>query len=355
MTTPWHGVIARYRDRLDIPAGVEAVTLYEGNTPLLPVTGILPDDISLFVKVEGMNPTGSFKDRGMTVAVSMAKAAGARVVMCASTGNTSASAAAYAARGGLSCLVLLPHGHVAKGKLAQAVAHGARLLAIEGNFDRALELVRQLEQERPEFALVNSVNPYRLEGQKTAAFEVVEQLGRAPDYLVIPVGNAGNISAYHMGFTAARERGEIPQLPRLMGIQAEGAAPLVRGAPVGQPETVATAIRIGNPASWSKAVRAVRESGGGFHAVSDEEILQAYRLLAARTGIFAEPASAAAFAGVLRLQRQGVFRPGDVVVAVLTGHGLKDPETALSNLAITPVPAEYPAIRRVAEETLERC
>jgi threonine synthase len=351
----WPGVIGAYREYIDLPAGAEPVTLLEGNTPLVPVSGILPDDIDLYVKVEGLNPTGSFKDRGMTVAVTAAKAAGARLVICASTGNTSASAAAYAARAGMACLVLVPAGHVARGKLAQAYAHGAEVVSIDGNFDAGLAVVRELAAQHREFALVNSVNPYRLEGQKTAAYEVAAVLGRSPSHLVLPVGNAGNITAYAMGFRDLLARGQVERLPVLVGVQAEGAAPIVRGEPVAEPETIATAIRIGRPASWQKAVTAVAESGGHFRAVSDAEILEAYRLLASRVGIFAEPASAAAVAGVLALARDGQLRSGDVVVAVLTGHGLKDPETALRDVEVRTVPATTDSVLSLAWETAARC
>jgi threonine synthase len=353
--TAWPGVIEAFRPYLDLPEGAEPVTLLEGNTPLVPVRGLLPDNVSLYLKCEGLNPTGSFKDRGMTVAVTAARASGAKVLVCASTGNTSASAAAYAARGGLGCLVLIPDGRVAEGKLAQAFAHGAEVVAVDGNFDEALVLVRELAASLPELALVNSVNPYRLEGQKTAAFEVVQELKRAPTHLVIPVGNAGNISAYHKGFQELLARGAISALPMLVGVQAAGAAPLVKGEPVARPETVATAIRIGNPASWHKAMAAVQESQGHFRAVTDEEILHAYRLLATRVGVFAEPASAASLAGVLALQREGRLRPGDVVVAVLTGHGLKDPQAALQGARPRRLPGEASALRAFTEELLVRC
>lgn len=340
---PWPGVIAAYRRYLPVSDATPVVTLLEGGTPLVPAPRLGRElGVELYLKFEGLNPTGSFKDRGMTVAVSKALEAGARAVICASTGNTSASAAAYAARAGIRCYVVIPDGAVALGKLAQAIAYGARVLQIAGNFDDGLRLVRQIAAARPEIALVNSVNPYRLQGQKTAAFEVVDALGGAPAALAIPVGNAGNISAYWMGF---KEYGR--GRPVLLGFQAAGAAPLVRGEPVPNPETVATAIRIGNPASWHLAVAAVQESGGGFYAVTDEEILAAYEALAQMEGIFAEPASCAAIAGLLKLAREGRLGPwrGQRVVAVLTGHGLKDPGTALRiDRPPLQVPAEYEAL-----------
>ncbi|MFO7173501.1 MAG: threonine synthase [Bacillota bacterium] len=341
---PWPGVIAAYRRYLPVSDATPVVTLLEGGTPLVPAPRLGRElGVELYLKCEGMNPTGSFKDRGMTVAVSKAVEAGARAVICASTGNTSASAAAYAARAGIRCYVVIPDGAVALGKLAQAIAYGARVLQIAGNFDDGLRLVRQIAAARPEIALVNSVNPYRLQGQKTAAFEVVDALGgKAPAALAIPVGNAGNISAYWMGFKEYN-RGR----PVLLGFQAAGAAPLVRGEPVPNPETVATAIRIGNPASWHLAAAAVQESGGGFYAVTDAEILAAYEALAQTEGIFAEPASCAAIAGLLKLAREGRLSPwrGQRVVAVLTGHGLKDPDTALQiDRPPLRVPAEYEAL-----------
>ncbi|MCG0238466.1 MAG: threonine synthase [Firmicutes bacterium] len=340
---PWPGVIAAYRRYLPVSDATPVVTLLEGGTPLVPAPRLGRElGVELYLKFEGLNPTGSFKDRGMTVAVSKALETGARAVICASTGNTSASAAAYAARAGIRCYVVIPDGAVALGKLAQAIAYGARVLQIAGNFDDGLRLVRQIAAARPEIALVNSVNPYRLQGQKTAAFEVVDALGGAPAALAIPVGNAGNISAYWMGF---KEYGR--GRPVLLGFQAAGAAPLVRGEPVPNPETVATAIRIGNPASWHLAVAAVQESGGGFYAVTDEEILAAYEALAQMEGIFAEPASCAAIAGLLKLAREGRLGPwrGQRVVAVLTGHGLKDPGTALRiDRPPLQVPAEYEAL-----------
>ncbi len=334
------GLIARYQARLpEIPAG-SIVTLGEGSTPLLPapvLSGLTGCDVHL--KVEGVNPTGSFKDRGMTVAVSLACARGATSVICASTGNTSASAAAYAARAGLSCAVLLPRGRIAMGKLAQALAYGARVLAVDGSFDDCLVLVRELAA-RGEVALVNSVNPDRLAGQKTAAFEIVDALGDAPDVHCLPVGNAGNISAYWMGYREYAETGKASKLPRLLGFQAAGAAPLVRGEPVADPRTVASAIRIGNPASWRLAEQARHESGGLFGAVSDEEILAAYRLLAAREGVFGEPASAAGVAGLLRACRDGTVAPGSVVVCTITGAGVKDPDAAVAGV---PEPRVIPA------------
>ncbi|MCL8206574.1 MAG: threonine synthase [Actinomycetia bacterium] len=335
----WPGVIERYRAWLPVSEHTPVVTLREGNTPLVEAPGLLGRGKTLWLKFEGLNPTGSFKDRGMTLAVSKAKEAGARTVICASTGNTSAAAAAYAARAGMTCVVVIPDGRIAVGKLAQALAHGARVVALAGNFDEALAHVRALAEQHPALALVNSVNPFRLEGQKTAAFEIVDALGHAPTHLALPVGNAGNITAYGMGFRAYRDAGRIPALPRLLGFQAAGAAPLVLGHPVEHPETVATAIRIGRPASGERALAAVAESGGRVEAVTDAEILDAYRRLATTVGILAEPASCAAVAGVLKLEREGYFAAGDEVVVVLTGHGLKDPDTARAVSGVEPIRA----------------
>jgi threonine synthase len=327
---PWRGIIAEYAASLPVPADVPAVTLGEGGTPLLPAP-VLSEltGCAVYLKVEGVNPTGSFKDRGMTVAVTLAAARGAHTVICASTGNTSASAAAYAARAGLACAVLLPKGSVALGKLAQALAHGARLIQIDGNFDDCLELVRKIAADYP-VALVNSVNPDRLQGQKTASFEVVDALGDAPDVHCLPVGNAGNISAYWLGYQEYRADGKATKTPRMLGYQAAGAAPIVVGHPVLNPATVATAIRIGNPASWQLAEEARDQSGGLIGSVTDEEILAAYRLLAQQEGVFGEPASAAGVAGLLQAGAAGLVAPGSVVVCTITGHGLKDPETAVA-------------------------
>jgi threonine synthase len=324
------GIVARYFDRLPVPAGVPVVTLGEGGTPLLPAPVLSQiTDCQVYLKVEGANPTGSFKDRGMTVAVTLAASRGAKTVICASTGNTSASAAAYAARAGLECAVLVPRGNIALGKLAQALVHGARLLQVDGNFDDCLELVRKLASDYP-VALVNSVNPERLQGQKTAAFEIVDELGRAPDVHCLPVGNAGNIAAYWLGYREYLEAGEAAATPRMLGYQAAGAAPIVLGRPVPDPATVATAIRIGNPASWHLAEAARAESGGLIEAVTDEQILAAYRLLAEREGVFAEPGSAACIAGLLQARTAGTVAAGSVVVCTLTGHGLKDPDIAVA-------------------------
>jgi threonine synthase len=324
------GIVERYRDRLPVPAGVPVITLGEGGTPLLPAPVLSQvTDCTVYLKVEGMNPTGSFKDRGMTVAVTLAVARGAKTVICASTGNTSASAAAYAARAGLGCAVLVPRGAIALGKLAQALAHGARLLQVDGYFDDCLELVRKLADDYP-VALVNSVNTERLQGQKTAAFEIVDELGNAPDVHCLPVGNAGNIAAYWLGYREYLEAGRASMTPRMLGFQAAGAAPIVLGRPVPDPETVATAIRVGNPASWHLADAARAQSGGLIEAVTDEQILAAYRLLAEREGVFAEPASAAGVAGLLQARAAGSVEAGSVVVCTLTGHGLKDPDTAVA-------------------------
>ena len=320
------GVLARWRDRLPVTPRTPALTLGEGDTPLVSAPALARDVgcAQLWLKVEGQNPTGSFKDRGMVVAVAKAVEAGASVAVCASTGNTSASAAAYCVAAGIGCRVVVPEGKVALGKLAQAVAHGARIVVVRGNFDAALGVTRAAA-DRGGIALLNSVNPHRLEGQKTAAFEIVESLGRAADGLAHPVGNAGNISAYWRGFV------ELGVTPPLYGIQAAGAAPLVSGAPIAQPETLATAIRIGNPASWSLAVRAQQESHGLFAAVPDDEIVEAWSRLAAEAGVFCEPASAASVAGLLRLAREKRGRfAGQSLVAVLTGHGLKDPQAAIA-------------------------
>ncbi len=323
------GVLRRYAEYLPLTSRTPMITLGEGETPLVKSRHLAKEVgcDELYLKLEGCNPTGSFKDRGMVVAVAKALEAGSTSIICASTGNTSASAAAYAAYCGLVAIVLVPKGEVAKGKLAQAMACGARILTVNGNFDEALQIVRDLTQRHPIY-LVNSVNPYRVEGQKTAAFEVVDDLGDAPDYLCIPVGNAGNITAYWKGFVEYHRAGKAKRLPRMMGFQAEGAAPIVLGAPVARPKTVASAIRIGNPASWQGALRARDESNGLIAAVSDEEILEAYRLLARTEGVFCEPASAASVAGLLKLARTGWTFQGKRVVCVITGTGLKDPDLA---------------------------
>jgi threonine synthase len=340
--TGWKGVIEQYRSFLPVSDMTPVVTLLEGGTPLVPAPNLSGRvGARVFLKVEGANPTGSFKDRGMTVAISKAVEEGAKAVVCASTGNTSASAAAYAARAGVTCAVLIPDGYIALGKLAQALIHGARVLQIRGNFDSALDIVRQLGEHAP-VTIVNSINPYRIEGQKTGAMEIVDALGDAPDVHCIPVGNAGNITAYWKGYREYQDAGLVSRLPRMLGFQAAGAAPIVLGHPVEQPETVATAIRIGRPASWYGATAAASESGGGIFAVSDDEILEAYRYVAQCESIFCEPASAASVAGLLKV---GVPE-GATVVCVLTGHGLKDPDIAISQIAVpTTVDADARAIR----------
>ncbi|MBI4013953.1 MAG: threonine synthase [Candidatus Rokubacteria bacterium] len=327
----WPGVVEHYRRFLPVGERTPVVTLQEGDTPLLEAPRLgeaAGGGLRVYLKCEGFNPTGSFKDRGMTLAVSKAVEAGARAVICASTGNTSASAAAYAARGGLRAFVVVPKGAVALGKLSQALIHGATVIMVEGSFDQAFAIVREIAAARP-VTLVNHLNPYRIEGQKTAAFEVVDQLGRAPDYHLIPVGNAGNITAYWRGYREYCGAGIAKTLPRMAGFQAAGAAPIVENRVILEPRTVATAIRIGNPASWQPAVQAVRESEGWVDAVTDEEILQAYRLLAREEGVFMEPASAAAVAGLLKSAKAGRFEAGATCVLTLTGHGLKDSESAL--------------------------
>jgi threonine synthase len=333
--TPWPGLIAAYRDRLPVAPDWTPITLLEGGTPLISAPRLSEKTgCTVYLKVEGLNPTGSFKDRGMTMAVTDAVARGQRAVLCASTGNTSASAAAYAARAGITCAVLIPQGKIAMGKLAQAVMHGAKIIQVDGNFDDCLELARKLTADFPSIALVNSVNPVRIEGQKTAAFEVVDDLGDAPDLHVLPVGNGGNISAYWRGYVQYADAGIASRRPRMWAFQAAGAAPLVLGHPVPNPETVATAIRIGDPASTTLAVAAKEESGGRFGAVTDDEILAAQGFLAAREGVFVEPASAAGVAGLLGLAQRGEVDPGQRIVVTVTGHGLKDIDTALSGKTV---------------------
>jgi threonine synthase len=344
VASPWRGVIEEYRDRLPFGPDVEIVTLGEGGTPLVRAPHLSAlTRCEVWLKCEGVNPTGSFKDRGMTTAITHAKANGARSVICASTGNTSASAAAYATAAGLTCAVLVPDGKIAMGKLSQAIAHGAKLLQVDGNFDDCLTLARKLAEAYP-VELVNSVNPVRIQGQKTAAFEVVDTLGDAPDIHCLPVGNAGNITAYWMGYSEYRNGSDHPgpatQTPAMWGFQAAGAAPIVLGHPVDQPDTIATAIRIGNPASWRQAVAARDESGGLIAAVTDEQILAAHRILSAKEGVFVEPASAASAAGLLAQHAAGRLTPGQRVVCTVTGHGLKDPEWAIKGLdggAVQPV------------------
>ena len=333
MAPGWRGVMEEYRDFLPITARTPVVTLLEGGTPLVPAPRLSERvNARVWLKVEGVNPTGSFKDRGMTMAISMAVQEGAKAVVCASTGNTSASAAAYASRAGLTCVVLIPEGYIALGKLAQALMHGARVLQVRGNFDQLLTIVRDLPNHAP-VTVVNSVNPHRIEGQKTAAFEIVDVLGDAPDVHCIPVGNAGNISAYWRGYLQYKEAGLATKLPRMQGFQAAGAAPIVLGHPVENPETIATAIRIGNPASWYAATAASAESGGAITAVTDEEIMEAYTFLAQQESVFCEAASSASVAG---LMKTGVPE-GATVVCVLTGHGLKDPDLAIKAISVPSV------------------
>ncbi|EOW9529077.1 threonine synthase [Bacillus cytotoxicus] len=326
----YKGLLKQYASYLPVSDNTPEVSLMEGNTPLIPLGNISGKlGICLYGKYEGANPTGSFKDRGMVMAVAKAKEAGSKAIICASTGNTSASAAAYAARLGMKCIIVIPEGKIAHGKLAQAVAYGAEIISIEGNFDDALRAVRQIAAEVP-ITLVNSVNPYRIEGQKTAAFEICDQLQKAPDVLAIPVGNAGNITAYWKGFCEyEKEKGY--KKPRIHGFEAEGAAAIVKGHVIDAPETIATAIRIGNPASWHYAVEAAKQSNGEIDMVSDEEIVKAYQLLARTEGVFAEPGSNASLAGIIKHVQLGKIRQGETVVAVLTGNGLKDPDIAISS------------------------
>lgn len=367
--TRWQGVIAHYREFLPVTDQTPIITLHEGNTPLLRARWLeqMVDELmEIYLKFEGTNPTGSFKDRGMTVAVSKALERGLTVGVCASTGNTSASAAAYCGVAGMKCAIVVPAGKIAAGKLSQALAHGAIICAVHGSFDDALKIVRRLTKEMP-VALLNSVNPDRIEGQKTCAFEICDALGDAPDFHILPVGNAGNITSHWKGYREYHAVGRISQLPVMVGVQAEGAAPLVRGEPVVNPETIATAIRIGNPASWQGAIRARDESGGTITAVSDDDIVDAYRLLARREGLFVEPASAASVAGLLKLANEGYFerkfeqirkkgnldRDKPIAVCVLTGHGLKDPQTALQTFQLPePLPPTVEAVKRTIEQMM---
>ncbi len=347
---PWRGVINEYREFLPVTEKTPVVTLNEGNTPLIKshnlVKAINPK-LELYLKYEGTNPTGSFKDRGMTVAISKALERGSRAVICASTGNTSASAAAYGVRAGLKVFVLIPEGKIALGKLAQAMVHESVVIQILGNFDEALTIVRGISERFP-VAVVNSINPDRLEGQKTAAFEVCDQLNSVPDYHILPVGNAGNITAYWMGYKAYNEAGKIKSLPKMLGFQAAGAAPIVLGHVIEKPRTIATAIRIGNPASWKGAVKAIEESNGKIDMVTDDEIMEAYRMIASLEGIFCEPASAASVAGLIKLNKEGFFQGGGRIVCTLTGHGLKDSDIAMK---ISPKPvtveAKFEEVARV--------
>ncbi|MDE1920539.1 MAG: threonine synthase [Candidatus Omnitrophica bacterium] len=346
----WVGLIDHYREYLPVSEKTPVITLYEGNTPLVPAEFLNKlTGLQVFLKYEGLNPTGSFKDRGMTMAVSKACEKGAGIIMCASTGNTSASAAAYAARAGIKCVVLIPHGNIAMGKLAQAMVHQAQVIAIEGNFDEALELVKEITSQYP-VELVNSLNPFRIEGQKTAAFEICDFLGDAPDFHAIPVGNAGNITAYWKGYKEYKSAGRSSALPRMLGFQAAGAAPIVHNRVIEKPETIATAIRIGNPASWKTALAARDESKGLIDAVTDEEILQAYHQLAASAGIFVEPASAASVAGTVKLAKAGFFKShqGRRLVCTVTGHGLKDPSTAMKGLP-------QPALLKTGKKEILKC
>jgi len=354
MTQPWHGLINQYRTFLPVNENTPVITLNEGNTSLLSashIREILKAEVDVYFKFEGTNPTGSFKDRGMTLAISKAVEEKAKAVICASTGNTSASASAYSARAGMSCIVIIPEGKIAMGKLAQAMIHGAMVVQIDGNFDDALRMVKEIVAKYP-IVLVNSLNPFRIEGQKTAAFEVCDQLGRPPVYHALPVGNAGNITAYWKGYKEYHAAGKISSLPKMIGFQAAGAAPIVLGHPVAKPETIATAIRIGNPASWKGALAARDESGGAIDSVTDEEIIEAYKFLASKEGIFCEPASAASLAGVIKLSKQNYFKAGDTIVCTLTGNGLKDPDTALK---VSAEPLKIKSSLAVLEETLRGC
>jgi len=327
----WEGLIDKYRNFLPIDEDTKIITLCEGNTPLIRARNLedIMPGLEIYLKYEGLNPTGSFKDRGMTMAVTKAVEEGAKAIICASTGNTSASAAAFAAKAGIKCIVLVPNNKIALGKLAQAMAYGAKIIAIDGNFDDALNMVKEISEKHP-IKLVNSINPYRLEGQKTAAFEICDQLETSPDYICIPVGNAGNISAYWKGFKEYKEKDKINNLPKMLGFQAFGSAPIVDNKVYENPETIATAIRIGNPASWDKAVNALKESDGIIDKIKDDDIIDAYKLVSKREGVFAEPSSCISIAGLYKLYKENKIEPNKKVVCILTGNGLKDPDTALS-------------------------
>ena len=347
----YKGLINRYREYLPVTDKTPVITLNEGNTPLIKADNLAKKiglNANLYLKFDGCNPTGSFKDRGMTMAVSKAKESGSEAIICASTGNTSASAAAYGAKAGMRTLVLIPDGYIALGKLSQAMMYGAEIIAIQGNFDVALEFVRKIADTNP-ITLVNSVNPFRIEGQKTGAFEIVDALGKAPDYHFIPVGNAGNITAYWKGYTEWHKMGKISKLPKMMGYEAEGSAAIVRGERILNPETLATAIRIGNPASWDKAVAARDESNGTIGCVSDEKIVEAYKLLASTEGVFCEPASAASVAGLIQANNSGMVSEGSDIVCILTGNGLKDPDNAIKygNAEVKKSPAELDAVMKI--------
>ena len=345
----WPGLIEVYQDWLPVSDKTPIITLQEGGTPLIPVKSInerIGKNVNVYAKYDGLNPTGSFKDRGMTMAISKAKEEGCEAVICASTGNTSASAAAYARRAGMRAFVLIPDGYVAQGKLAQALVYGAEVLAIKGNFDEALHIVQEIAENHP-INLVNSVNPFRLEGQKTASFEIIESLGEAPDWLCIPMGNAGNISAYWMGFQEYFNAKKSKKLPRMMGFQASGSAPLVLGKTIQNPQTIATAIRIGNPVNKTKALKAKNNSNGSFLAVTDEEIIEAYKILGKEEGIFCEPASAASIAGLLK--RKNEVPENATIVCVLTGNGLKDPDCAITNNDATFYSGLEPDIQKIAK------
>lgn len=344
----YKGLIEKYREYLPVTEKTPMLTLYEGNTPLVEakhLSEIL--GLELYLKYEGMNPTGSFKDRGMVMAVAKALEDGSDTLICASTGNTSAAASAYAAKSGIKSIIVIPGGNIALGKLAQAIAYGAEVVSIKGNFDRALDIVLELSRNE-EYTLVNSLNPFRIEGQKTAAFEIIDRLGDAPDYLAIPVGNAGNITAYARGFREYYAANKSKQMPKILGFEAEGAAAITTGKPIEFPETIATAIRIGNPASWEGAINAAKDTNGLIDSVTDEEILAAYKLLAKTEGVFAEPASAASIAGIIKKKEAGYFAGGERVVAVLTGHGLKDPNVAIKIIdkEIVEIDSDYDAVLR---------
>ncbi len=352
----WKGIISQYRKFLPVTDKTPIITLLEGNTPLIRAVNmqkrLSTTDIEIYLKFEGANPTGSFKDRGMTLAISKAAESNAKAVICASTGNTSASAAAFAARAGIECIVLIPEGKIAMGKLAQALIHGSYVLQISGNFDEALNIVKEMVKIYP-ITLVNSINPFRIEGQKSAAFEICDYLRFAPQYHALPVGNAGNITAYWKGYKEYFDAGITDRLPCMLGFQASGAAPIVLGHPVEKPETIATAIRIGNPASWKSALEARDESGGVIDAVTDEEILDAYKLIASTEGIFCEPASAASIAGVVKLLKQGFFKKGSSIVCTLTGHGLKDTDTVFSVIEKTAkVKSDFEEVKKKIESIL---